>query len=109
MSTSLLSISVGAVLLPAAYHFMEGTESNIETSVAQNENILRMSHGVRTRTVAVTFQLQLIMVQVSIVLLFSKVSPFLLHFLALVISLSLFCISCIPTLVAQTLVSRPSQ
>jgi len=109
MNTSLMSISVGAILLPAAYHFMEGAESNIETSAVQNENILRMSHGVRTRAVTVTLQLQLIMVQVSIVLLFSKVFPLLLHSLALVISHSLFCVSCIPTLVAQTLVSRPSQ
>lgn len=78
-----MSISVGAILLPAAYHFMESTESNIETSAAQNENILRMSHGVRTRTVTVTLHLQLIiMVQVSIVLLFSEVFPFLLHSLA---------------------------
>lgn len=44
--SSLLSISVGAVLLPAAYHFsLSGGADVIPES--QTKNILRMSHGVR--------------------------------------------------------------
>ncbi|KAF8839634.1 hypothetical protein BDN67DRAFT_905166, partial [Paxillus ammoniavirescens] len=43
--SSLLSISVGALLLPAAYHFaLSGTQET--SSVEQKENILKMSHGV---------------------------------------------------------------
>ncbi|KAF8896340.1 hypothetical protein BD779DRAFT_577402 [Infundibulicybe gibba] len=43
--SSLLSLSVGAVLLPAAYHFSlsSGTEAELAW---QRHNILRMSHGV---------------------------------------------------------------
>lgn len=46
MHTSLMSISVGAILLPAAYHFMEDDKKNIETSASQSKHILLMSHGV---------------------------------------------------------------
>ncbi|KIK97756.1 hypothetical protein PAXRUDRAFT_759710 [Paxillus rubicundulus Ve08.2h10] len=43
--SSLLSISVGALLLPAAYHFaLSGTQET--SSAEQKENILKMSHGV---------------------------------------------------------------
>ncbi|KIJ11960.1 hypothetical protein PAXINDRAFT_15144 [Paxillus involutus ATCC 200175] len=43
--SSLLSISVGALLLPAAYHFaLSGTQET--SSVDQKNNILKMSHGV---------------------------------------------------------------
>ncbi|KAK0469654.1 Sodium/calcium exchanger protein-domain-containing protein [Desarmillaria tabescens] len=42
--SSLLSISVGAVLLPAAYHFALGDDDPMPDS--QKQNILRMSHGV---------------------------------------------------------------
>ncbi|KAF5359185.1 hypothetical protein D9756_003437 [Leucocoprinus leucothites] len=45
MHTSLMSISVGAILLPAAYHFMEDDKKNIETSASQSKHILLMSHG----------------------------------------------------------------
>lgn len=45
LNSSLLSISVGAVLLPAAYHFAIASATDA-TSVLQKENILRMSHGV---------------------------------------------------------------
>ncbi|KAH9481405.1 Vacuolar calcium ion transporter [Psilocybe cubensis] len=43
--SSLLSLSVGAVLLPAAYHFTLGSpgDASFET---QKQNILHMSHGV---------------------------------------------------------------
>ena len=51
----------------------------------------------------------IITAQVSIVLLFSVVIPFLLLPLTLIISFSLFRIPCIPALVAQASVSRPSQ
>ncbi|KAJ3574178.1 hypothetical protein NP233_g1936 [Leucocoprinus birnbaumii] len=45
MHTSLMSISVGAILLPAAYHFMED-KGNAETSAVQGKHILQMSHAV---------------------------------------------------------------
>ena len=57
MHTSLMSISVGAILLPAAYHFMEDTEGDIETSATQSGHILLMSHGVRTRIVSASLHL----------------------------------------------------
>jgi hypothetical protein len=41
--SSLLSISVGAVLMPAAYHFSLGWSSTDQESA-----ILKMSHGVGT-------------------------------------------------------------
>lgn len=44
--SSLLSISVGAVLLPAAYHFSISGGTNI-ASFEQRLDILQMSHGVR--------------------------------------------------------------
>ena len=49
--SSLLSISVGAVLLPAAFHFAlsYSTRDKDETQTTlqqQKEDILRMSHGV---------------------------------------------------------------
>ncbi len=49
--SSLLSISVGAVLLPAAFHFAlsYGSRDKGETETTlqqQKEDILRMSHGV---------------------------------------------------------------
>ncbi|KIM80472.1 hypothetical protein PILCRDRAFT_822575 [Piloderma croceum F 1598] len=43
--SSLLSISVGALLLPAAYHFAI-TSGDEETAQQQHKNILNMSHGV---------------------------------------------------------------
>ncbi|KAF8149896.1 Sodium/calcium exchanger protein-domain-containing protein [Crassisporium funariophilum] len=43
--SSLLSLSVGAVLLPAAYHFTLSSEGSASTSI-QKQNILHMSHGV---------------------------------------------------------------
>ena len=51
--SSLLSISVGAVLLPAAFHFAitYGGHSKGEAEPSlqeQKEDILRMSHGVST-------------------------------------------------------------
>ncbi|KAG8213129.1 hypothetical protein J3R82DRAFT_11532, partial [Butyriboletus roseoflavus] len=43
--SSLLSISVGALLLPAAYHFaLSGAQDS--SSAEQKKDILRMSHGV---------------------------------------------------------------
>lgn len=44
--SSLLSISVGAVLLPAAYHFSISGDSEA-ASIDQRVDILQMSHGVR--------------------------------------------------------------
>ncbi|KDR76277.1 hypothetical protein GALMADRAFT_139997 [Galerina marginata CBS 339.88] len=43
--SSLLSLSVGAVLLPAAYHFTLGNKIDAEFE-AQKQDILHMSHGV---------------------------------------------------------------
>ncbi|KAJ3512673.1 hypothetical protein NLJ89_g3395 [Agrocybe chaxingu] len=43
--SSLLSLSVGAVVLPAAYHFTLSSQ-NDATFDAQKQNILHMSHGV---------------------------------------------------------------
>ncbi|KAF8950403.1 hypothetical protein BDZ97DRAFT_1219503 [Flammula alnicola] len=43
--SSLLSLSVGAVLLPAAYHFTLSNDSD-PTFESQKRNILHMSHGV---------------------------------------------------------------
>jgi Ca2+:H+ antiporter len=43
--SSLLSLSVGAVLLPAAYHFALGDADQVPSDV-QKQNILHMSHGV---------------------------------------------------------------
>ncbi|KIM39809.1 hypothetical protein M413DRAFT_19589 [Hebeloma cylindrosporum] len=43
--SSLLSLSVGAVLLPAAYHFTLGSDPSTSSEV-QKQNILHMSHGV---------------------------------------------------------------
>ncbi|KAJ7707678.1 Sodium/calcium exchanger protein-domain-containing protein [Mycena rosella] len=45
LHSSLLSLSVGAVLLPAAYHFSLSGNSNIASEL-QMQNILKMSHGV---------------------------------------------------------------
>ncbi|KAJ7475877.1 Sodium/calcium exchanger protein-domain-containing protein [Mycena latifolia] len=45
LHSSLLSLSVGAVLLPAAYHFSLSGNSNIPSEL-QMQNILKMSHGV---------------------------------------------------------------
>ncbi|KAJ6513224.1 Sodium/calcium exchanger protein-domain-containing protein [Mycena sanguinolenta] len=45
LHSSLLSLSVGAVLLPAAYHFALSHNSDI-ASPLQWQNILHMSHGV---------------------------------------------------------------
>ncbi len=52
--SSLLSISVGAVLLPAAFHFAltyskeDGADDISTTLQEQKQDILRMSHGVGT-------------------------------------------------------------
>lgn len=46
--TSLLSISVGVLLLPAAYHFALDDDGDQYTLAAQKENILKMSYGVST-------------------------------------------------------------
>ena len=43
--SSLLSLSVGAVLLPAAYHFALNDADQVPSEV-QKQNILHMSHGV---------------------------------------------------------------
>jgi Ca2+:H+ antiporter len=43
--SSLLSLSVGAVLLPAAYHFALNESDQVPSDV-QKQNILHMSHGV---------------------------------------------------------------
>lgn len=43
--SSLLSLSVGAVLLPAAYHFTLGNPGDAPFE-AQKKDILHMSHGV---------------------------------------------------------------
>ena len=43
--SSLLSLSVGAVLLPAAYHFALDDADQVPSEV-QKQNILHMSHGV---------------------------------------------------------------
>ena len=43
--SSLLSLSVGAVLLPAAYHFALDDADQVPSQI-QKENILHMSHGV---------------------------------------------------------------
>jgi Ca2+:H+ antiporter len=43
--SSLLSISVGALLLPAAYHFALSSNDE-ETAQQQKKNLLSMSHGV---------------------------------------------------------------
>ncbi|KAJ7104132.1 hypothetical protein B0H15DRAFT_808697 [Mycena belliarum] len=45
LHSSLLSLSVGAVLLPAAYHFALSDNSSIALDI-QMQNILKMSHGV---------------------------------------------------------------
>ncbi|KAJ7650227.1 Sodium/calcium exchanger protein-domain-containing protein [Roridomyces roridus] len=45
LHSSLLSLSVGAVLLPAAYHFALSGVSSIPSRL-QMQNILKMSHGV---------------------------------------------------------------
>ncbi|KAF5327153.1 hypothetical protein D9619_004894 [Psilocybe cf. subviscida] len=45
VNSSLLSLSVGALLLPAAYHFTLGNAANWEASDDQKRNILHMSHG----------------------------------------------------------------
>lgn len=46
MNMSLLSISVGAILLPAVYHFsLSGNEENV-ISASQKQSILHMSHSV---------------------------------------------------------------
>ncbi|KAI6042503.1 hypothetical protein EDC04DRAFT_959647 [Pisolithus marmoratus] len=44
--TSLLSISVGVLLLPAAYHFALDDDGGEYTLAAQKKHILKMSHGV---------------------------------------------------------------
>lgn len=44
--TSLLSISVGVLLLPAAYHFALDDDGGEYTLAAQKKHILNMSHGV---------------------------------------------------------------
>lgn len=49
ISNSLLSLSVGALLLPAAYHFTIGTTSGTTANIMDEEqksSILMMSHGV---------------------------------------------------------------
>ncbi|KAI5998865.1 hypothetical protein EDD15DRAFT_214484 [Pisolithus albus] len=46
--TSLLSISVGVLLLPAAYHFALDDDGDQYILAAQKENILKMSYGVST-------------------------------------------------------------
>ncbi len=43
--SSLLSLSVGALLLPAAYHFTLGS-SAVANSDSQTKDILHMSHAV---------------------------------------------------------------
>lgn len=57
--SSLLSISVGAVLLPAAFHFALTYDSDDEVSAStslelQKQSILRMSRGVRICSFFVT-------------------------------------------------------
>lgn len=44
--TSLLSISVGVLLLPAAYHFALDDDGDQPTFAAQRKHILKMSYGV---------------------------------------------------------------
>lgn len=53
--SSLLSLSVGAVLMPAAYHFMLGSEPNTSSEV-QKQNILHMSHAVRPFFVKINYE-----------------------------------------------------
>ncbi|KAI6125085.1 hypothetical protein EDD16DRAFT_1474674 [Pisolithus croceorrhizus] len=43
--TSLLSISVGVLLLPAAYHFALDDDGDQQTFAAQKDHILKMSYG----------------------------------------------------------------
>ncbi|KAI6107960.1 hypothetical protein F5141DRAFT_1215719 [Pisolithus sp. B1] len=50
--TSLLSISVGVLLLPAAYHFALDDDGDQPTFAAQRKHILKMSYGV---SVVLTF------------------------------------------------------
>ncbi|KAF8905112.1 Sodium/calcium exchanger protein-domain-containing protein [Gymnopilus junonius] len=45
INSSLLSLSIGAILLPAAYHFTLAAETDASFE-EQTENILHMSHGV---------------------------------------------------------------
>jgi hypothetical protein len=45
MHSSLLTISVGALLLPAVYHFAIGGSSG-DVSATEKNRILHMSHGV---------------------------------------------------------------
>ena len=56
--SSLLSLSVGAVLLPAAFHFTlayrDGSENIKERIDEQKKDILRMSHGVSFDNLAIT-------------------------------------------------------
>lgn len=47
--SSLLSISVGAVLIPVAYHFTLSGDAGGTTSDSQKHNLLKMSHGVSRR------------------------------------------------------------
>ena len=70
--SSLLNISVGAILIPVAYHFTLGSSSQDPTS-AQARDILHMSHGVRTTVMISQFPTHLLL-QVSIVLLISDVT-----------------------------------
>lgn len=57
--SSLLSLSVGAVLLPAAFHFTlssrDGSDNMEEQIDKQKQDILRMSHGVSFNSFATCF------------------------------------------------------
>lgn len=67
--SSLLSISVGAVLLPAAYHFSISGGSDA-ASLEQRDDILQMSHGVCSFFSIISCPPRLIMFeQVAIILL----------------------------------------
>jgi len=69
--SSLLSLSVGAILLPAAYHFTLGNESSASFET-QKRNILHMSHGVSWTFFCLLTTANSATFQVSIVLLFSR-------------------------------------
>ena len=71
--SSLLSLSVGAVLLPAAFHFTltyrsgESVGASIEE---QKQDILRMSHGV-SNLLSCRRDVSSAVLQVSVILIFS--------------------------------------
>jgi hypothetical protein len=109
--SSLLSLSVGAVVLPAAYHFM--LDPHAASIEVQRISILQMSHAVSSLFVFVSQLVNYISLGDRFLLYYCSVRPSFfcirLAYLALITILSLPRIPPIPAVVTHSLIQRSAE